>query len=320
MDRATKYNIDSNFSDRETRIAIVVAEYQAMLESGLSPNRTAFLLQHAELAEELAPCLEALEFVGRIVPASSLPAPMQSNRLQPNSMVGDFRIVKKIGSGGMGEVYEALQVSLGRRVALKVLPAASCLDERSLQRFRHEAQAAATLQHPHIVPVYAVGSVRDIHYYAMQYIEGDSLAHVVSTWRTHNSAELDTAPSVSNEARGREPSGLPSEKGPIKVFERMSPTHLDLQGGPFFRDVARMISQAADALQHAHDCGIVHRDIKPGNLLIDTKGEIWVADFGLAKLQDSNLTGTTDVMGTLRYMSPEQASGKAVALDGRTDI
>ncbi len=320
MVRSKNDKVDSNFGDRDKRIAVAVAEYQAMLESGLGPDRTAFLLLHAELAEELAPCIEALEFVGRLVPVSSLSTGTPSNRLSPNSMLGDFRIVKKIGSGGMGDVYEAQQVSLGRRVALKVLPAASSLDERSLQRFCHEAQAAATLQHPHIVPVYAVGSVGDIHYYAMQYIEGDSLAHVVSTWRTHNSAELDTAKLTPKVAHERESSSPRAEKRPMQVVGQLSSTPLDVRGRPFFRDVARMISQAADALQHAHDCGIVHRDIKPGNLLIDTKGEIWVADFGLAKLPDSNLTGTTDVMGTLRYMSPEQASGRAVALDGRTDI
>src|SRR5262249_57429136 len=103
--------------------------------------------------------------------------------LPERAALGDFRLVRELGRGGMGVVYEAEQLSLGRKVALKVLPLAAALDPRQLQRFRHEAQAAAQLHHPHIVPVYGVGTERSVHYYAMQFIDGRSLADLVEDMR-----------------------------------------------------------------------------------------------------------------------------------------
>src|SRR5205823_13688278 len=132
---------------------------------------------YPELAADLEACLASLEFIRRaaVKPGALAAGRDAEGELGPSQgTLGDFRIVREVGRGGMGVVYEAQQVSLGRRVALKMLPFAAALDPKQLQRFKNEAQAAAHLHHPHIVPVYAVGCERGVHYYAMQFIEGQS--------------------------------------------------------------------------------------------------------------------------------------------------
>ena len=176
----------------------------------------------------------------------------------------------------MGVVYEAEQISLHRRVALKVLPFAAALDPRQLQRFRIEAQAAAQLHHTSIVPVFAVGAERGVHYYAMQFIEGQSLASLIE--------ELRQAPQ------------LPEAADTTTVRAALS-TERSQQPRAYFASVARLGKQAAEALEHAHQMGVVHRDIKPANLLLDARGQLWVTDFGLAQFQrDTGLTATNEVL------------------------
>ncbi|MBY0231029.1 MAG: serine/threonine protein kinase, partial [Gemmataceae bacterium] len=209
--------------------------------------------------------------------------------------LGDFRLLREIGRGGMGVVYEAEQISLGRRVALKVLPVAATLDSRQMQRFENEARAAAHLHHGHIVPVFAVGRERGVPYYAMQYIEGRSLATVLDGLR-HAPPSAETVAGAS------------------------SLTAHPLDSPAWFREVASLGKQAAEALDHAHGMGVVHRDIKPANLLLDERGKLWVTDFGLARFAENpGATLTGDLVGTLRYMSPEQASGQPVT-DPRSDV
>ena len=177
------------------------------------------------------------------------------------------------------------QVSLGRRVALKVLPFAAALDPSQIRRFQTEAHAAAQLHHTNIVPVFSVGCERGVHYYAMQFIDGRTLAQLIRD-------QKQTEPSR------REPLGSRSRSSLLGTSsDRVR-----------FRLVAELGIQAAEALEHAHRLGIVHRDIKPANLLLDIRGNLWITDFGLARFQDeAGLTMTGDVLGTLRYMSPEQA-------------
>jgi serine/threonine protein kinase/WD40 repeat protein len=201
----------------------------------------------------------------------------------PAPPLDDYRIIREIACGGMGVVYEAEQRSRGRRVALKVLPHAAALDPRQLARFRNEVRAAQMLRHAHVVPVTSFGCERGVYSYAMQYIEGQNLAELIEGFKT---------------GRG---------------------------GGRADRDrfarVARWGMQAAEALDHAHEQGVLHRDIKPSNLLVDTRGNLWVTDFGLARVRgEDGLTRTGDRLGTLRYMSPEQALARRVVIDGRTDI
>jgi serine/threonine protein kinase len=222
--------------------------------------------------------------------------------------LGDFRLLRVVGRGGMGIVYEAEQQSLGRRVAVKVLPFAATLDGRHLQRFRDEARAAALLHHTHIVPVYGMGSDRGVNYYAMQYIDGQTLADVITGLRR------DAA------ARPRRAGESPADTTALPPAAVLS-TERSNGGQAFYRSVARLGVQAAEALTHAHALGVIHRDIKPGNLLLGAGGHLWVTDFGLARFPDEpGLTRTGDVVGTLRYMSPEQALGKPTPVDHRSDV
>ncbi|TVS08971.1 MAG: serine/threonine protein kinase, partial [Planctomycetaceae bacterium] len=258
--------------------------------------------------------------------------------------LGDFRILRQAGRGGMGVVYEAEELSLGRRVALKVLPQVGLLDQRQLQRFRNEARAAAGLHHAHIVPVYSVGCDRGVHYYAMQFIEGSSLAELIVEMRSQSNSlrpgplateQTDwaaTRPAGRGEAvnQGQTTAVLPSPQPESPESEQAEhdtqPRAADRTdrvygNAEWFRSVARMGIELAEALEYAHSLGVVHRDIKPANIMLDSSGATWITDFGLAQLEsDAGLTMTGDVLGTLRYMSPEQARGQRGAIDHRVDV
>jgi serine/threonine protein kinase/Flp pilus assembly protein TadD len=293
-------------AEDDSRVIRALQEYQAAVRVGQKPNRQEFQARFPEVAEALAECLDGLDFLQAVAPhLSGLEAgtPAAAD-LHPEAPLGDFRILRELGRGGMGVVYEAVQISLGRRVALKVLPFASALDAKQLQRFKNEAQAAAHLHHTHVVPVYATGCERGVHFYAMQFIDGQSLAAVIQGLRQHAGLEEDAAAGDSGTSVAGKLSTERSSKGPA-----------------FFRTVATLAVQAAGALEHAHGLGVVHRDIKPANLLVDGQGSLWVTDFGLAQVQsDARLTLSGDVLGTLRYMSPEQALAQRVVIDHRTDL
>ena len=299
----------------DPRVFQAVQEYLADLEAGRKPDRAAFVARHPDIGPALADCLAGLDLVHTAGPRlrDPSPAPTPAPAAEPPTALGDFRIVRELGRGGMGVVYEAVQLSLGRRVALKVLPFAAALDSRQLQRFKNEAQAAAHLHHQNIVPVYAVGYERGVHFYAMQLIEGQNLAAVVEGLRqpgaatAHRPASAPTGEFLTPETRA----DLGAD---LTTLRTQRPTG-------FFRTVARLIAQAAEALEYAHQNGVVHRDIKPANLLVDGRGNLWVTDFGLAQVQaDAGLTQTGDLLGTLRYMSPEQAGGPRGLIDHRTDV
>jgi WD40 repeat protein/serine/threonine protein kinase len=273
-----------------------VAELADRLSAGESLDLDALALEFPDGVERVRRLLPALAVVARLrasPDARPFETPVQSLRrtgVEPGTFLGDFRTVRVIGRGGMGIVYDAIQVSLNRRVALKILPACSSGDPRKLKRFQIEAQAAACLLHPHIVPVYLVGSEGDVHYYAMQFIEGQNLAELIAASRRQGEAE----PARTSRASG----------------DRPSP-----------RVAALLGQQAAEALHFAHEQGVLHRDVKPSNLLVADSGWLWVGDFGLARVSGSgDLTDTGATMGTLRYMSPEQALGPRAVVDHRTDI
>ncbi len=211
------------------------------------------------------------------------------SRLAASSVIGDYEIVREIGRGGMGVVYEAVQRSLNRSVALKVLPALlHSLRPESGERFKAEAAAAARLQHPHIVPIYDYGQAQDCHYYAMELIRGQSLGELVKE-------RADAAD--DSEAHAADP------------------------GSDHYQRVAGWMADVADALQFAHDAGVVHRDIKPNNLILCETGRVMISDFGLAKdMTQEAATRSGQLMGTWRYMSPEQVRGGGANVDQRTDI
>src|SRR5262249_5494147 len=249
------------------------------------------------------------------------------------------------GRGGMGVVYEAEQISLGRRVALKVLPFASTLDPKQLQRFKNEAQAAASLHHTNIVPVHATGCERGVHYYAMQFIECHTLAQLIAEMRDQEKGQDSEVRAGSMNARlatgvagqkssDSEPTGpyasVPGDHGnlgpeqsplgarssaPSTQPQGILSTERSTKDPAFFRAVANLGIQAAEALENAHQLGVIHRDIKPANLMVDARGNLWITDFGLAHCQGNcELTMSGDLLGTLRYMSPEQALGQRLVL------
>jgi eukaryotic-like serine/threonine-protein kinase len=312
----------------DPRVVQAMEEYVNAVEAGKRVDRQEFLGRHAEVADVLAGCLDGLEFIQsarRELSESDQEPAADDLRTKP---LGDFRILREIGRGGMGIVYEAEQLSLDRRVALKVLPFASALDGRQIQRFKNEAQAAACLHHTNIVPVHAVGSERGVHYYAMQFIDGQPLSAIIGALRQAKGlprTEPMNAPADENRPTASfEPEARLYARGDIDTEPELQaalPTKLSVTGQAFFRAVAELGEQAALGLDYAHQRGIVHRDVKPGNLLLDGDGTVWITDFGLAHVQsDTRLTMTGDLLGTLRYMSPEQALAKRVIVDHRTDI
>jgi tetratricopeptide (TPR) repeat protein len=275
----------------DTRVGAILDEYLRGVETGIAPDRGTLLAKHPELAAELAAAFRGLDFVRNAAPSLAETGDVDA---EAGRTLGEYKLLREVGRGGMAVVYEAEQVSLGRRVALKVLPFAAVLDPKQLQRFKNEALAAAQLHHPHIVPVYSVGCERGVHYYAMQYIEGQSLALAICEMRAGRGGSGSKTP-LSSHTSNREPG--------------------------YVRMAAGLGMQAAEALDHAHQLGIVHRDVKPGNLLVDQAGSLQITDFGLARSRvDVGLTVTGEILGTIRYMSPEQAQAKRVPIDHRTDV
>jgi WD40 repeat protein/serine/threonine protein kinase len=282
-------------------------------------------------------------FVGRVRAAADGTGPFQPRgTARLPERLGDFRLVREIGRGGMGIVYEAEQVSLGRRVALKVFPPELLFDPKRKRRFEREARSAARLHHTNIVPVFGVGEHDGLPYYAMQFIQGLGLDEVLEKVRslkegnsTRPDAGLPDAPDreVAAAAVARSlvngafqtadtvPPPEPSAVSPPTVLSPGSSSKIptsDVRKRSYWHSVARLGVQVADALGYAHKQGILHRDIKPSNLLLDTHGTVWVADFGLAKADDQrDLTHSGDVLGTLRYMPPEAFEGKS---DSRGDV
>ncbi len=333
----------------EALMGAIVDEFLERLDRGERPEADEYARRYPQLATVLGQMLPALGLLRGSAPDRSVSAAASSEAIRPEGPLGDYRLVREVGRGGMGVVYEAVQISLGRRVAVKVLPFASALDARQLQRFKNEAQAAAHLHHASIVPVHGVGCDRGVHYYAMQFIEGQTLAALI--WNLRRLAGLEKTDeagsggatgSLAGElasgrwAPGKRRSADPQPTGPyippgigpqaasadtaILAVAAVSTEH-STRNPAFFRTAANLGVAAAQALEHAHGEGVVHRDIKPANLMVDGKGNLWVTDFGLAHCQSqAGLTMTGDLVGTLRYMSPEQALAQRVTIDHRTDI
>ncbi|MGO9470660.1 MAG: protein kinase domain-containing protein [Isosphaeraceae bacterium] len=249
----------------------VIAAYMLAVEAGEVPNRQALLDQHPEHADSLRAFFADLDRMDRVAsPLRVAGGPDETGAAEANGHTalptvryfGDYELLEEIARGGMGIVYKARQVSLNRLVALKMILAGSFASTRDIQRFRTEAESAANLDHPHIVPIYEVGEHEGQQYYSMKFVEGTSLAkHAQSDPRTEVEATI----------------------GVIR------------------------------AVHHAHQRGVLHRDLKPSNVLVDSQGTRLVADFGLAKrlsADDGSFTETGQVLGTPRYMAPEQAAGR----------
>jgi serine/threonine protein kinase len=247
---------------------------------------------------------------------------MASRREEPPAQqrLGDFEILREIGRGGMGVVYEARQVSLNRKVALKVLAPGLGLTRLAVERFHREAQAAAKLHHTNIVPVHATGEHDGTHFYAMELIEGPSLDQVLNQLKQEPQpgqapkAATSTRPDLLETALHIPGS---SSSGPAAELSTSSLS----SGGSYFDTVARMVADVADALEYAHRNGVIHRDVKPSNLLLSPDGRLSINDFGLARvLEQPGMTMTGEFVGTPAYMSPEQITAGRTPLDHRTDV
>ncbi len=321
---------NGSISDQQS-LANLLESVNRSLEAGDEVDLEALVADHphhANRLRELVPTLTALATWDRQEQRADDGQVPDSDCSFAGRELGDFRILNELGRGGMGAVYQAEQMSMGRRVALKILPFAALADGKSLQRFRNEVRAAATLEHPHIVSVYSVGEERGVHYYSMQLIEGQSLAQLISETRSELLDSHKEAPSTGssgNPARYEDPtiesSIAPPATTTVEEQALLSTAINSVRDTQRHRKAAQLGIQAAEALQHAHDLGVLHRDIKPGNLMIGRDGELYVTDFGLARIEaDAGMTMTGDIVGTLRYMAPEQALAKRVLVDHRADI
>jgi serine/threonine protein kinase len=308
-------------SDRFVLLNRLAQEFAECLRRGEQPALQDYVDRHPELGDairEFFPALVEVEQVKREAQASPC---LGSSR--PPERISGYRLLREIGRGGMGVVYEAEQESLGRCVALKVLPMEAARDAKLLARFRRESRAAAQLHHTNIVPVFEVGQEGDICFYAMQYIQGQPVDAVIQ--ELQRQAE-DRGSKIEDLGRSKiedRTATLPVAP-PSSIFDPRSSIFdprssiFDPQSSIFFGTVARLGLQVAEALAYAHGRGIVHRDIKPSNLLLDTHGTLWITDFGLAKASDSaDLTDTGDLVGTVRYMAPERFRGEC---DTRADV
>jgi formylglycine-generating enzyme required for sulfatase activity/predicted Ser/Thr protein kinase len=288
-------------SSREDQVTDAIAAYLNAVKQGEKPDLARFLADHAELTAELNSFLtNRSQFrmsTGHVAPGSTSQSctpdsPPKQPASDPNEATltfqqrdvpsarnvlrdfGDYELLQEIARGGMGVVYKARQVTLNRIVAVKMILGGQLAGPEDVQRFRTEAEAAAQLDHPGIVPIYEVGEQDGQHYFSMGFVEGQSLAKRVA-------------------------------EGPLEP-----------------RAAAEMVKTVSEAVQYAHDKGVIHRDLKPGNILLDKVGRPRVTDFGLAKLtgSGSDLTGTGQILGTPSYMPPEQASGKIDQIGPLADV
>jgi tetratricopeptide (TPR) repeat protein len=261
-------------SEHEQRVNRLLAEYLEAERLGQAPDRDELLRRHPELARELQSFFADKDQFGQLAGllAVATPKPADTATTTPESSseaaaatkvryVGDYELLEEIARGGMGVVYKARQISLQRLVALKMILAGQFASADEVRRFRTEAENAARLDHPHIVPIYGVGEHEGQHFFSMKLIEGSSLDRQLASFTADP------------------------------------------------RATARLMALVARAVHHAHQRGVLHRDLKPGNILLDPQGQPHVTDFGLAKrvTGDGRLTQSGAIVGTPSYMAPEQA-------------
>jgi serine/threonine protein kinase len=299
-------------------------EFSERLRRGEQPSVSEYAERYPAQAEKLRELLPPVALIEQLNRQRQLTR--SSNR--KFERLGEYRIIREVGRGGMGIVYEAEQETLGRRVALKILPPHSLMQPVKLERFRREAQAAARLHHTNIVPVFGLFDTDDIYYYVMQFIPGRGLNELIVDMRQASQVRKAAAPAKSTASATQamtKSDVIPAPDVP-SPREPSPATHVPNRlwrsdAAPFERywdQVAKVGVQAAEALYYAHQQGTLHRDIKPANLILDEQGTVWVTDFGLAKLmEEDNLTATGDLVGTLQYMAPESFHAE---FDARSDI
>lgn len=298
--------------DRERAAEQVFEEFVGACLEGRPPDPGTFLDAHPDLRSYLAPRIEAFSAVHQAF--SSLP-PMevrdaeQSAESPPIPRGTEYRgfvVEREIGHGGMGTVYLASQPSLDRQVALKILPKTLLVDERAAERFRREGLAVARLRHKNIVQVLDSGEEHGTCFLAMEYIKGMPLDKLIKRLQDRRPWSEGSGAVTETLSDGAAPST--SGKG-------------DTNPRSYARWVAATIAEVAEALEYAHGQGVLHRDVKPSNIIISTDGVPRLVDFGLASLTGSAaVTATGDLFGTPRYMAPEQIEGGSSRVDKRADV
>ncbi|MFO0872333.1 MAG: WD40 repeat domain-containing serine/threonine protein kinase, partial [Pirellulales bacterium] len=348
----------STSSDERLPVEVLAEEFLDRLRRGEQPTVAEYAQRYPEQAaaiRELFPAMLVLERLSVPDPSERPLLPETSAVAAVPAVLGDYRLLRPIGWGGMGIVFEAEDVSLGRHVAVKVLPPEPRRDDVARQRFLREAQVAASLHHSNIVPVFGAGQQAGWHYYVMQLVSGSSLDRVgraLRQMRADREAARETAAdsqaarlaqrmwhgswAESSEKvadrRWDEPHAVTSTDEPSETStadaapdaERQErhrtepPAQVRSAPATYWRQVASVGAQAALALQYAHEQGVLHRDIKPSNLLLDEYGGVWLTDFGLGKARDrSDLTRSGELLGTLNYLPPEAVRQQ---YDARSDV
>ena len=267
---------------------------------------------HPELAETLRELAEAIEMLQATPFRHAAEAGAVPSEATGPTRFGPYRVVRSIGRGGMGEVYEAVEEPLGRRVAVKTIRRSQTTGATLLLRFDRERRTLARLHHTNIVPIYATGSEGDLLYFAMPYIAGASLGQVIKTARSHASSasslssssfeellrEAHSRSQSASEAparpRAAEPRAVtPGVTGPTATGSPEGPTSSTSAQGPgphllskaYIRTAVQVMAAVAEGVHHAHEAGVIHRDLKPSNIMVETGGHAWVLDFGLAALK-----------------------------------
>ena len=331
---------DSNSSpDNSELLEEVVEEFTQRLRAREHPSIAEYQEKYPALKSELEDLLASVAMIEQLKPSPTARTSERASLDEVSSLqrIGSYTIVGELGRGGMGVVFEAIHESLGRRVAIKVMPTPLVNSSKHVQRFEREAQAAAKLHHTNIVSVFGAGEGDGYHYYVMDWVDGQTLGEVVAGI----SGSFSMAQSKSADATRLEHPDWSKLDPTIderfsigeslhsqQVHESQSSDSIRISVPPpsakssakHFRWAARIGANIADALAHAHQSDILHRDIKPSNLILDRKGVVWITDFGLAKDNSSselNLTKTGDVIGTPRYLAPESLEGK---YDQRSEV
>lgn len=300
----------------EETVDMLAERFLGELRAGKQPKVTDYTEQYPKLAEEiqrLFPMIAALE--GWKVARE----PVLLREAVPESAVierlGKYRCLRQIGKGGMGVVLEGEQISTGRRVAIKVLRWRVAEDSTWRTRFEQEARTASRLHHRSIVPVYEYGQSQGIYYYVMPLVDGVSLDVIIERFREGREVVYaDEIRRLREQDPIINPLGIESEPVAERTVPSEAPRSLRRTA---WRQIAKIGVQSAQALAYAHAHRTLHRDIKPGNLLLDADGVVWITDFGLARRVDEGELFATGAAGTLRYMAPEQLEGYS---DERSDI
>ncbi len=286
----------------------LVADCLDRMEREGSRALDAFCAEHADHASAIRQRVEMLQAMGLVGSGSEHP----EDDAFPERL-GDFRLLRRLGGGGMGVVYLAIQESLGREVALKLVRPETLYFPGARERFRREAEAVARLQHPSIVPVFTVGEEKGIPFFAMERVHGVSLSTVIAKLAGKNPSDLGVRDfAAALDACLRESGVLAATDPPVDP---------DALGRSLVEACFRIALQAAEALEHAHSRGVLHRDMKPSNLMITADGRVRLVDFGLAVLQGSErITRSGSQLGSMAYMPPEQVRGLADQIGAPSDV